>query len=74
MTPESTYRSLFKLEQVVGELSKRVEKQLGHTTEGIDALADQCRQLKSNPSKVAFSDIETITQTARRISGTYSSR
>jgi two-component system, OmpR family, phosphate regulon response regulator PhoB len=74
MTPESTYRSLFKLEQVAGELSKRVEKQLGHTTETIDGLVEQCRKLKATPNKVAFSDIESITQTSRRISGTYSSR
>jgi two-component system phosphate regulon response regulator PhoB len=74
MTPESTYRSLFKLEQVTTELSKRVAKQLGHTTEAIDGLVEHCRRLKSTPGKVIFSDIETVTQTARRISGTYSSR
>jgi two-component system, OmpR family, phosphate regulon response regulator PhoB len=74
MTAESTYRSLLKLEQVAGELSVRVAKQLGHSTETIDSLSDMCRRLKSTPNNVAFSDIETITQTSRRISGTYTSR
>lgn len=74
MTAESTYRSLFKLEQVATELATRVTKQLGHTTETIDGLVELCRGLKSSPSNVAFSDIEIITQTSRRISGTYTAR
>lgn len=74
MTAESTYRSLSKLEQVTAELSTRVTKQLGHTTETIDGLLETCRRLKAVPGNVAFSDIEIITQTSRRISGTYGSR
>ncbi|BAE51633.1 Response regulator consisting of a CheY-like receiver domain and a winged-helix DNA-binding domain [Paramagnetospirillum magneticum AMB-1] len=74
MTVESTYRSLLKLEQVAGELSARVAKQLGHSTDTIDSLTEMCRRLKVTPNNVAFSDIETITQTSRRISGTYTSR
>lgn len=74
MTPESTYRSLLKLEQVTTELSNRVAKQLGHATETIDGLTELCRRLKAAPSNVVYSDIETVTQTSRRISGTYSSR
>lgn len=74
MTPESTYRSLLKLEQVTTELSSRVAKQLGHATETIDGLTELCRRLKATPSNVIFSDIEMVTQTSRRISGTYSSR
>lgn len=74
MTPESTYRSLLKLEQVTAELSLRVTKQLGHSTETIDSLTNICRRLKTVPSNVSFSDVEIITQTSRRISGTYTSR
>jgi DNA-binding response OmpR family regulator len=74
MTPESTYRSLLKLEQVATELSSRVARQLGHSTDTIDGLVESCRRLKGTPSTVAFSDIEVITQTSRRIAGTYSTR
>jgi two-component system phosphate regulon response regulator PhoB len=74
MTPESTYRSLLKLEQVATELSARVAKQLGHATESIDGLTDLCRKLKISPANIVFSDIESITQASRRISGTYTSR
>ncbi|MBI3446059.1 MAG: response regulator [Magnetospirillum sp.] len=74
MTPESAYRSLLKLEQVCEELSGRVAKQLGHATDTIDGLITQCQKLKTAPGNLAYSDIEMITQTSRKISGTYTSR
>lgn len=73
-TGETTFRSLIKLDSVCEELSTRVKKTLGHTTDLIDGYLTDIRKLKNTPSNVSFSDVETLSGTGRKISGTYTSR
>ncbi|MDO8606572.1 MAG: response regulator [Phaeospirillum sp.] len=73
-TPETTFRSLIKLDSVCEELSDRVSKTLGHATDIITGYLTDIRKLKNTPSKVTFSDVEHLTVSGRKIYGTYTSR
>ena len=73
-TGETTFRSLTKLDSVTEELSSRVSKTLGHTTDLIDGYLADIRKLKNSPANVTFSDVEGLSMTGRKISGTYTSR
>ena len=73
-TPETTFRSLVKLDSVSEELSERVSKTLGHTTDIIKGYLADIRKLRNTPSQVTFSDVELLTVNGRKISGTYTSR
>ncbi|CAA7627727.1 Response regulator consisting of a CheY-like receiver domain and a winged-helix DNA-binding domain [Candidatus Terasakiella magnetica] len=74
MTPESSFRSLAKLESVTEELSLRVRKFLGHATDSIDAFLSHCHELKSRPSKLGFGEVEALSQSGRKITSTYTAR
>lgn len=71
---ESNFRSLIKLGSVAEEMSIRVTKTLGHTTDIIDGFLIEVRKLKNTPNTMTYSDVESISTTGRRISGTYTSR
>jgi len=74
MTPETSFRSLLKLDSVTEELIARVRKSLGHTTDSIDAFHELVKKLKAQPSVITYSDVETLSTSGRKISGTYTSR
>ena len=59
-TSETIFRSLMKLDSVSEELSERVFKTMGHSTEIIKAYLSDIRKFKNTPSKVTFSDIEQL--------------
>lgn len=71
---ETNFRSLTKLDSVGEELSGRVQKTLGHTTDVIDGFLVEIRKLKGNPSSMTYSDVEALTMAGRKIAGTYTSR
>jgi DNA-binding response OmpR family regulator len=73
-TPETNFRSLMKLDSVSEELSSRIAKTLGHTTDIIDGFLKEVRKMKHNPSIITFSDIEGLSMSGRRIASTYTSR
>jgi two-component system, OmpR family, phosphate regulon response regulator PhoB len=71
---ETSFRSLVKLENVTGELSKRVGTVLGHATDGIDAFRARCAEFKSHPSALTFSEVNILAQAGHRITSTYAAR
>jgi DNA-binding response OmpR family regulator len=74
MTGESAFRSLYKLETMSEELISRIQKSFGHTTDTIDAFLKTCRQMKNQPSKASFSDVEALAMSGRKIAATYTAR
>ncbi|OAN53702.1 response regulator [Paramagnetospirillum marisnigri] len=73
-TPETNFRSLVKLDSVADEMSTRVQKTLGHTTDTIDGFLLDVRKLKNNPSIMTYSDVESLSMIGRKIASTYTSR
>ncbi|RAU21527.1 response regulator [Paramagnetospirillum kuznetsovii] len=71
---ETNFRSLVKLDSVCEEMSGRVTKTLGHTTDVIDGFLIDIRKLKNSPSTMTYSDVEHLSTTGRKITGTYTSR
>ena len=71
---ETSFRSLVKLENVTGELSKRVGTVLGHATDGIDAFRARCAEFKNRPSTLTYSEVDVLAQAGHRITSTYTAR
>jgi hemerythrin-like metal-binding protein len=71
---QSSFRSLSNLENATEELLEKATKYTGIAPNGVGAFRQRCQELKANPQKITFGDVEALATAGRQITGNYVSR
>lgn len=73
-TNESSFRSLSMQENATEELLEMAAKFSGNAPDGGSTFRQRCQELKTNPQKITFGDVEALAKAGRHITSNYLSR